>query len=142
MVMTGHCLCGQVRLAVEAEPIGSRACWCRLCQYLAAGNATVNVLFPTEAVHTQGTVKWYESTADSGNLMKRGFCPECGTQIFSYTDSRPHITVIRSGVLDEPDRGAPAGYIWTDEAPAWAHLDPELPAIEGQPPAPSLPGKG
>ena len=128
------CLCGAVRVSIDAEPILARACWCRLCQYLAAGNATVNVVFPAEAVRVEGEVRWYESVADSGANMSRGFCPRCGTQIFSKSDRRPKYLIVRSGALDDPDLLAPQGTIWTSAAPDWACFDPDLPQFERQPP--------
>ena len=128
------CLCGAVRIVIEAEPLLARACWCRLCQYLAAGNATVNVVFPADAVSIEGEVRWYGSVADSGNQMSRGFCPQCGTQIFSKSDARPQYLIIRSGALDDPNLLAPQGTIWTSAAPEWACFDPDLPQFEHQPP--------
>ena len=50
----GGCLCGAVRIAVSADPLLTRLCWCRLCQSLAAGNATVNVVFPSDKVTVEG----------------------------------------------------------------------------------------
>ena len=47
--ITGGCLCGQVRFEIDARPIAMRLCWCRDCQYFASGNATVNVVFPSDA---------------------------------------------------------------------------------------------
>ena len=46
----GGCLCGAVRYQATAEPIMTRTCWCRVCQYFAAGNASVNVVFAKDAV--------------------------------------------------------------------------------------------
>ena len=43
----------------------------------------------------------------------------------------------RLGFLDEPHELAPEMAIWTDDKPAWAPLDPELPSFPGQPPAPA-----
>ncbi|WP_336961122.1 GFA family protein [Sphingobium aquiterrae] len=130
------CLCGAVRMTIAADPIAARICWCRLCQYLAAGSGTVNIIFPTEEVVIGGDVHWYESIADSGNRMRRGFCPQCGTPLLSLAESRPHLTIIRAGALDDPDLIAPQAIIWAKEAPAWAQLDPDLPHHEAQmPPA-------
>ena len=131
---TGRCLCGAVRIRLNAEPLLARLCWCRLCQSLAAGNATVNVVFPSDKVTVDGEVRWYQSIAESGNRMERGFCPACGTPLFSKTDARPHIVIVRAGALDDPELLAPQGTIWTDEAPEWAHVDPNLPRFPRQPP--------
>lgn len=126
------CLCGQVRLTIDADPIAARMCWCRLCQYLGGGSATVNVAFPSDKVTTEGRLSWHASTADSGTPMRRGFCPECGTPVFSLAESRPHLTFIRAGALDDPALIAPQAVIWTSAAPDWAHLDPDLPHYPAQ----------
>ena len=132
MTHSAGCLCGAGRIAIEAEPLAARQCWCRLCQYLGVGTATVNVCFPSEAVTTTGEIRWHESVADSGNRMRRGFCPDCGTPIFSLAESRPHLTFIRAGALDDPNLRAPEAVIWTSAAPEWACLDPELPHYPAQ----------
>jgi hypothetical protein len=130
----GGCLCGAVRFTVDADPIAARTCWCRHCQYLAGGNATVNVIFPSETLAVTGEVRWHERIADSGNVMQRGFCPQCGTPIFSMAESRPQLMVIRAGALDDPELLAPQSTIWTASAPSWGCIDPDLPQVEGQPP--------
>jgi hypothetical protein len=131
---TGGCLCGAVRFSIDAPPITVRTCWCRLCQYLGAGSATVNVCFPTAAVHITGAPRTYVSTADSGNEMHRSFCPTCGTPLFSAAAARPHLLYIRVGALDDRENLAPAATIWTSEAPPWACIDPAIPQLRTQPP--------
>lgn len=133
-VRTGRCFCGAVRLRIAAEPKTVRACWCRDCQYLGSGNATINVVFPTDAVSVTGELAAYESPADSGNAMRRRFCPSCGTQVFSNSDARPHLTVVRAGVMDEREDLAPWLTIWTASAPGWACFDPGTELVAGQPP--------
>jgi len=39
MDITGGCLCRAVRYSSSAAPIVTRACWCRVCQYIGAGSA-------------------------------------------------------------------------------------------------------
>lgn len=132
---TGGCLCKQVRFEITADPIAMRMCWCRDCQYFAAGNATVNVVFPSEALRIlQGELRDYESAADSGNRMHRRFCPACGTHLFSAAESRPHLVIVRNGALDETELLKPGATIWTASAPGWACIDESLPMHEGQPP--------
>jgi hypothetical protein len=127
-------LCKAVRYRVAAQPIATRTCWCRVCQYLGAGNATVNVVFPTDAVTIEGALRDFRSIADSGNVMHRRFCPSCGTHVFSAAESRPHLLIVRAGTLDDPEIARPAVTIWTSRAPSWACIDEAIPKIEGQPP--------
>ena len=134
MTITGGCLCGAVRYSSTSKPVTARTCWCRLCQYLAAGSATVNVCFSRADVTITGQLSDYPSTADSGNRMHRRFCPTCGTPMFSEAEARPHLIFIRAGTLDDPEIGKPLASIWTKSAPSWACVSETLPKFEGQPP--------
>jgi hypothetical protein len=137
MTITGGCLCGAVRYTIEAEPLTTRVCWCKLCQKIGAGGGTVNVAFPAEAVSVQGELRDYESVADSGNKMHRRFCPQCGTPMFTSSEARPHIMGVRAGTLDDPEVTKPEITIWVKEAPSWAAIDPDIPQEERQPPLPT-----
>lgn len=128
------CLCGQVRVAINGEPVRVRTCWCRACQYWGAGNGTTNAAYRTKDIEISGDVRWYESVADSGNEVKRGFCAVCGTPMFTGNVAFTDFLAIRVGALDDPSSVTPTEIIWTDAAPKWAHFDPALPLSEGQPP--------
>jgi hypothetical protein len=134
MEIHGGCLCRKVRYRISAQPIAMRLCWCRVCQYLGAGNATVNVVFPSNAITIEGELRDYQSIAASGNRMHRRFCPACGTQLFSESEARPHLIIVRNGTLDDTELLAPGATIWTAEAPEWAWIDESLPQHAGQPP--------
>jgi hypothetical protein len=132
--ITGGCLCGAVRFRATAEPLITRVCWCRVCQYIGASNATVNVCFRTDAFTIEGEPGDYQSVADSGSRMHRRFCPACGVHLFSEAESRPHLIFVRAGALDDREIARPAATIWTAQAPTWACIDDALPKNEGQPP--------
>ena len=136
MTMTGGCLCGAVRYAASAAPLTARICWCRVCQYFAAGNGSLNAVFARDSLTITGALSRWSSLADSGNHMRRSFCPKCGVQLFSEAEERPQLIIVRAGTLDDPSRVRPEGMIWTASAPAWAYLDPKLPQFAGQPPPP------
>ena len=136
MTITGSCFCGQVHFSTEAEPRGARSCWCRDCQKIASGSPTVNVLFPEAEVKLEGEIGKLEKIADSGNRVERGFCPKCGSQIYSRTvEPATELMRIRMGVLDDPELIAPQATIWVASAPSWAPLDAALPQHPQGPPA-------
>jgi hypothetical protein len=134
MEITGGCLCRAVRYRISAPPLLTRVCWCRVCQYLAAGNSTVNVCFPKDALQVEGELRDYRSVADSGNVMHRRFCPLCGTPVFSESEARPNLIFVRAGTLDDPEVAQPAATIWTSRAPTWACINVSLPRVAMQPP--------
>lgn len=133
----GGCLCKAVRFHAEGAPLTARTCWCRLCQHLSGGNGMTSVCFKSEGLRIEGSVRWFSSTADSGNRMERGFCPACGSPLFSKTETWPHLVFIRAGALDDPNLMAPRQTIWTTEAPDWACFAPGIPQVPGQPPPPA-----
>lgn len=135
---TGGCLCGQVKYRLTAEPVMARICWCRNCQQIA-GNGTVNAIFPSASIEVAGEVAAYTSQADSGNQVRRRFCPQCGCHLFADSTGRPGLTVVRVGTLHEPSSIEPVANIWAASAPAWACLDPALERIERQPAPPPSP---
>src|SRR5256885_16385090 len=101
MEITGGCLCRAVRYSISAAPIVTRTCWCRVCQYLGAGNATVNACFPSAALTVSGELRDYCLIADSCNVGHRRFCPACGTHLFSASEARPQLVFVRVGTLDD-----------------------------------------
>jgi hypothetical protein len=110
-----------------------------VCQYIGAGNATVNTCFRTESLTIQGETRDFRSVADSGNAMHRRFCPQCGIHLFSASEARPHLVFVRSGTLDDPELARPSMTIWAAKAPSWACIDAALPRVEGQPAAAPAP---
>lgn len=134
---TGRCLCGEVRYRLTAEAVAARICWCRDCQHIAS-NGTVNAIFPTSAIAISGSPSAYTSTSDSGNQVRRRFCPACGCHLFADSTGRPGLTVVRVGTLDDPSAIKPSANIWSASAPAWACLAGDLERIEHQPLPPRL----
>jgi hypothetical protein len=136
-MIEGGCTCGAVRYSAEEhEPFGVRMCWCAMCRKVAGGNAAVNVMLQSEKLTITGEMADAAYTADSGTSMHRRFCPKCGTHLFSNAESRPHVTTVRTGTLDDPNRFRPQAAIWVSNAPAWASIPDDVERFEGQPPPP------
>jgi hypothetical protein len=136
MSFTGRCACGAVTLAIAGDPVTTRQCWCRQCQQAAAGGPTHNALFRTDQITLTGQLASRTYTAASGNEITQSFCPACGTPLLGQSSARPQIRVVRFGALDEPHGLKPEMAIWTEDAPAWAMIDPALEQHPRQPPPP------
>lgn len=136
MTYTGRCACGSVTLSIAGEPVGTRQCWCRQCQQIAGGGPTHNAIFRTEDVTIAGEARSHGYVAASGNTLTQWFCPACGTPVYAQSSARPQFRTIRFGTLDLPHDPKPQVAIWTDDAPAWAVIDPALEQFPQQPPPP------
>ncbi len=119
----GGCLCGAVRYRASGAPLNERVCHCRLCQKAVGAAFNARLLFRAEAVATTGTVAWFASSA----ALDRGFCPRCGTTLFSARPAAGLIGVT-AGSLDDPSLFSPAMHIWTSSRQPWLELADGLPA--------------
>ena len=124
--LTGGCLCGAIRFETSAEPVFSGNCHCRDCQRSSGSAYTPGIFVPADSVRIEGTVKYFESKADSGNTIQRGFCPNCGSQLFTRLQMMPDVLGLRAGTLDAPELFEPTLDMYTDSAPHWDQMNPTL----------------
>jgi hypothetical protein len=133
---TGGCACGAIRYQCEAEPLLTLNCHCRDCQR-ASGTAFAAISRVPAAAFTvsKGAPKFYTVRGDSGNKVSRGFCPECGSPLFSRLSGMPDVVGVRVGSLDDPSRYRPTMDIFVTRAQPWDFMNPELPKFPGYPQA-------
>lgn len=139
MPLQGGCMCKSVRWQSSQQPLVTRSCWCRDCQYLGAGSGTVNMLMKRDGFSLSGATSSWSSPGDSGNVIERHFCPACGTPVYATAAARPGFIVVRVGTLDDPEAVTPTMNIWTSSAPRWAAIDMQLVCFGKQPPPPQSP---
>ena len=131
----GGCMCGAVRYQSTADPMAFMLCHCRECQYVSGGEPASVVIVPKDAVKVTGMVKGYDCTSEQGRRVTRQFCPECGTPMFSDVEVNPAILVVKAGTMDDASGLTPSAILWTSSAHPWAHIDPNVPQFEKDPPA-------
>lgn len=133
-LFTGGCACGAIRYAYTAEPLLALNCHCRDCQR-ASGTAFAAILRVPAAAFTvtKGAPKFYSVTGDSGNTVNRGFCPECGSSLFSRLSGMPDVVGVRVGSLDDPSHYHAAMDIFVASVQPWDYMNPKLPKFPGYP---------
>lgn len=138
MLITGGCLCGAVRYAIDAPVTELRACHCTNCQKSTGTAGSVNAVIPSAAFKlTQGAPKRYSSKADSGRTLNRYFCGDCGSPIYSQRTETPETVVVRAGTLDDSSGMRITAHIWTKSARPWGYIAPGTTQHPGQPDAPA-----
>jgi hypothetical protein len=130
---TGGCMCGEIRYECTAEPIFMGNCHCRDCQQATGTAFAAAILVPRNAVTIAGDVKYYDVTGDSGGIVSRGFCPNCGSRLFSKPPI-PELMGIMAGSLDDPSQFKPMRDFYTASAQQWDYMNPDLPKFDKLPP--------
>jgi hypothetical protein len=130
---TGKCLCGAVSYNANADAIFGGHCYCNDCRKTSSSHTSV-VAYPLPAVSFSGELKEYACTGGSGMSVARGFCPNCGTQVYSKAEGLPSMILIKAGTLDEPETFKPAMSIFASRAPSWDQPPSNLPAFPEAPP--------
>jgi hypothetical protein len=132
-VLTGGCECGAIRYECSAVPIMAGHCHCRSCQQASGTGHASHLMVPKAAITINGAATVYERGADSGNTVRRGFCPRCGSPVWGESSGFPDVVVLRAGSLDDPERFRPGAVVYAANAPGWDHMDPALPSFPGMP---------
>ena len=78
---TASCSCGQLRIAVDGEPLGVGVCRCLACQQRTGSVFAALAAFLAPYVVT-GEAGEYLRTGDHGARFLFRFCPVCGTNLF------------------------------------------------------------
>jgi hypothetical protein len=104
---TGSCLCGAVRFAIYGAMRDVTYCHCAMCQRALTHFGAFTACAPEDlSVTNPGKLKWYRSSPEA----RRGFCKNCGSQLFWEPAHRRHIS-ISAGSLDQPTGLRPGKHI-------------------------------
>ena len=134
MSMSGQCLCGAVKYECSTDPVIAGNCHCRDCQK-SSGSAYAPTFFvPEQSISIQGQVKYYESAGGSGGKVSRGFCPNCGSQLFGKTEAMPGLIAVRAGSLDDTSQYHPQVDIFVSRAAPWDFIPPTATQFPEMPP--------
>jgi hypothetical protein len=129
----GGCLCGAVRYEHNSPPQLAAHCHCVDCRKTSGTGHGTHLVSMEEGFSTRGEIRFYEHPADSGNIVTRGFCPTCGSAIYSTNSGMPGMVFPRASSLDDPDIATPSMVVYASRAPSWDHVDPALPKFDTVP---------
>lgn len=134
MSYSGGCLCGNIRFTVSHEPMMPGHCQCTKCRKLSGSGHASMFAVPKSAIDiNKDKLKFFDFVADSGNTVKRGFCPECGSPVYNENVGIPDMGFLHASSLDDPEIFKPGMVIYTSEALSWDYVDSSLPGVPKMP---------
>ncbi len=126
---SGGCLCGAVRYE-GSEQKGGGHCHCIDCRKSSGTGHCSHMVVPEDSFDVTGEVGFYDKLADSGNMVSRGFCPTCGSPVYSRNSGMPRVVFVRASSLDDPDIFHPQMVVYAKHDVKWGSIDPTLPTFE------------
>ena len=116
--MTGGCLCGDVRFALEPPLRDVVVCHCSLCRR-SGTFAGAYTAVPREELRltSETSLRWYVDV----NGRRRGFCGTCGATLFWSHEDRATVCV-SAGALDGPTGLVVERHVHVEDAGDWESI--------------------
>jgi hypothetical protein len=126
--LAAPCACGAVRLAVAGTIRAMLLCACRDCQRATGTGHSVVALAAATDVTVTGPTKSFSRPAESGAILTRWFCPECGTPLHGESSRAPGLLLLPVGLFgDDTAWFAPSQVIFARSHRDWDPLPADLP---------------
>ena len=125
-MITGSCLCGDVKFEIKGELAPIQICHCGQCRK-AQGSAFVTNI-PVEELNVT-FIKGADalSSFESSSGKQRCFCRRCGSPIYSKTVKIPGVIRIRAGLLDGDLNTKPICHFYVSSKANWLDIADDLP---------------
>ena len=126
----GGCACGTVRYRLLSEPLFVHCCHCVNCQRQTGSAFVINLLIETERVEILAVAPQpVDVPRDDASVQRIFRCPQCQVAVFSEY-SRPGVSFVRGGTLDDPTGVTPNVHIYTRSKVDWVTLPDGAPAFD------------
>lgn len=107
-LLSGKCLCGQVKLSVRGEPLRVGICHCTDCRQESGSAFTFYGVWPADR---------FDYTGETAEFDGRSFCPHCGGRLFSIDSREAEIKL--GTLLEAPAPLTPTYELWVKRREHW-----------------------
>ena len=128
-MVSGSCLCGQVRYDVDGEFTDVTNCHCNMCQKIhGAAYGTYGEVRRDAFAWTAGAdlVTTYVSSPG----VERRFCANCGSALQFVFDQEPDLCYVTFGTIDGDPGARPVAHIFAGSKAPWHEIADDLPRYE------------
>ncbi len=130
----GHCLCGDIRFELTAEPRTLYACHCTDCQRRSAGALRLSMWVDRAALRvTAGEPVVRTSVLGSGRRRVSKACARCDTDLWTEPPENPTLAIVRPGTLERAREFVPVAHLFVRSALPWVALPADAVRYETRP---------
>jgi hypothetical protein len=131
----GGCQCSGVRYEITEAPMLTYTCHCTDCQRVTSTAFSMAIVVAESAFRLAGTeLRPLQRTADSGRVVTRWVCPDCGSWVCNSVTPNA-MRRVRAGTLDDRSWLRPTAHFWTRSKQPWVILPAGDQSFETQPAA-------
>jgi hypothetical protein len=130
----GGCQCGALRYEITQAPQMVYTCHCTDCQRLTSSAFSIAIVLADGACRlVSGEPRAVQHTAESGRVITRWLCAECGSWVCAAPRPGSTIENVRGGTLDDTSWLRPTVHFWTHSKQPWVMLPEGDRSFETQP---------
>jgi hypothetical protein len=137
-MLSGRCLCGDVRYTIAHRFRRMVHCHCSICRRESGASfstAAVVRVSDFSVVAGRDLIANFESSPG----YRRHFCSRCGSRLYGFSEQVPQIILLRCGTLDSDPEVRPAFHIYVADRAPWIEISDDLRKFEGQVPSEDIP---
>ena len=128
-MLTGSCLCGEIRFEVRGALGPVRYCHCSRCRRMTGSAFSANSrIRAADFALESGRDLVTEYEKDPGVI--RAFCSRCGSPLYARLDADPDALRIRLGTLEDDPELEPEAHVWVGSKAPWFEISDALPRFE------------
>jgi hypothetical protein len=132
-MITGGCLCGQLRYEARGAPDGMGFCYCADCRKASGSGFIPFMGFAASVLTITGRAHQFHSPAMRGGSATRNSCPDCGGLVFGGIHGVHDSHTIYAGSLDDASHFKPTLAIFVRDKPDWVAMLEGLTVFETMP---------
>jgi hypothetical protein len=130
------CDCGQLRIELTGELLGTGVCHCLSCQR-RTGSVFATLAGFAPPWEVTGTATEYLRTGDAGSVARFRFCPVCGTTLYHTPEEAtpPTMVLVAVGAFGDPSFPPPQDSVYDCRRHPWVQLPPGILTFDKDPPS-------
>lgn len=130
-MISGECLCGEVRYEIDGSLKGARACHCSRCRkaFSGASSAFAELSEPSRFRWTAGEDKLHQYTSKRGWGL--GFCSVCGSTLCGIFQGK--VKGVTLGTINGDPGVEISAHIFVGSKAAWDHIGGPAPQFNERP---------